>query len=204
MGAIRGALILAAALLIAGCGDDAPNKDFAQQMKDRDAANAGDRYASLESSMPTQQRYGYQKEELRQDYADGQSGTFRATYDGLLEKLDSDKDADPQSSLFKSCRATFGEVSAWQKSSGGDAAASAPAREKLLAQLHSCRDQAKKGGEKAAALARFASTGIVMIGAKVVGQGDRDAGLKIWREGEDFARQDKPGFELGLKSFQGY
>jgi len=200
--AFRGAVILASALLLAGCGDDAPNKDFQQQMKDRDAAKAGDPYASLESSMPTQQRYSYQKEEQRQAYADGQSGTFRSTYDSLLTTLDADKTI-AHDGLFAQCRAAFTAASAWQRA-GDENAAEVSSRDGVLDNLISCRTDAKKAGDKAAVLARFASTAIAMVGAKMVGRGDEGAGLKIWRQGEDFARADKPGFQFGLKSFQGY
>jgi hypothetical protein len=76
--------------------------------------------------------------------------------------------------------------------------------------LEACRDAARSAkaagsaGEAAALLSRFASTGVAMLGAKLVGQGETGAGLKVWGDGETFASQDKPGFKLGLKSLRGY
>lgn len=199
---IRAIFALASVLALAAC-DDKPNKNFEQSVKDSQAANAGDRYASLESSMPRQSNYARQKKEVQRDYAEGQAGTFRATYDSLLSQLKKDKTIDTAGPLFKSCIPAFAAASAYE-SHNGDPGAVASARDRSIAALKACRTAAKAAGDNGALYARFASTGIVMIGAKAVGQGADEPGLKIWREGEELVAKDKPGFQINLKSFRGY
>ena len=200
--------IVPAVLLLSAC-DNTPTTNFEQTLKDRQAANAGDRYASLEGSLPRQSNYIRQKQELQRDYAAGQSGTFRATYDSLISQLEADKKIDRTTALFMECRAAFREASAYQSDSSSDVVATAPTRMRVLAELKVCRSdaqEAKKGGgdagDTAILLSRFASTGLVMIGVKVVGQGDAHEGLKIWTEGEKLVAQDKPGFKITLQTFQ--
>tara|TARA_R110000787_G_scaffold60304_4_gene136856 strand:- start:97 stop:711 length:615 start_codon:yes stop_codon:yes gene_type:complete len=195
--------ILAGLLALTGCGENTVNKDFEQQMKEREAANSGDPYATLETSMPKQLLLTYRSLDQQQDYAVGQSGTFRSTYDTLLVRLDGDKNVDLEGEPGKSCRIAFASASAYQKDSGNNAAAAADLRDEVLGALRACRAAAKEAGDKGQTLARFASTGIAMTGAKVVGQGDRELGLKVWGEGEKLAGKDKPGFELNAKSLGG-
>ena len=202
-GTIRGALILVSVFLIAGC-DTKANKTFEQSVKDRQAASAGDPYATLESSLPKQLSLTYRQPDQYQDYAAGQSGTFRSTYDSLLTTLDADKEVDLKGEPGRSCRAAYAAASRYQKDGGSNAAVAAAARDGALDALRECRAAAKKIGDKGKTLARFASTGIAMIGTKVVGQGDQKLGLEIWAEGEKAAGEDKPGFELGVKALRGY
>jgi hypothetical protein len=196
--------MIIAAVALSAC-DNQVNQNFEQSVNDRKAENAGDPYASLESLMPRLRRYVQTETIQQREFASGQSGQFRATYDNLLSKLDADKEVDRSKALFSSCRAAFSEASRFQSASGNDAsAAAAAASDKALAGLRVCRAGAKAAREGGALLARFASTGIVMIGAKVAGQGDADRGVEIWREGEKLVSEDKPDFELSVKSLRGY
>ena len=195
--------MIVAALALSAC-DNKVNQDFEQSVKDRKAADAGDPYVSLEQSVPSLRRYVQTEKIQQRDFAEGQSGQFRATYDDLLSKLDEDKEVDRSSTLFKACRPAFASASRFQSGGGNDESAAADAGDKALAGLRACRSAAKAAGERGALFARFASTGIVMIGAKVAGQGDAARGGAIWREGDQFVSEDKPGFELSVKSLRGY
>ena len=84
--------MIVAALALSAC-DNKVNQDFEQSVKDRKAADAGDPYVSLEQSVPSLRRYVQTEKIQQRDFAEGQSGQFRATYDDLLSKLDEDKEA---------------------------------------------------------------------------------------------------------------
>ena len=198
----RGVAFVIACAVLTAC-NNAPNQNFEQSMKDRDAKYGGDAYSSLERSMPRLQHFIRTQRDQQQEFANGQSGEFRATYDGLLSTLDADKKVDRSSALFTSCRSAFTEASRYQSDSGSDAAVAAPLREKAVAALKTCRNAAKSAGKDGALLARFASTGLTMIGAKTVGQGDAVRGTAIWTEGDKLVSQDKPGFELSWKTLNG-
>ncbi len=197
----RNTVLLTALLALAAC-DNTPNKDFEKQMNDRAVARAGDRYATLEGTMPKQLSLTYRQPEYYRDYAQGVSNSYRSTYDLLLQTLDADQEMNHADGLFKSCRAAFSGASAYQKNGSTDTAAVAAARDKVLAALKACRASAKQKDDLAL-LARFASTGIVLVGLKAVAQGDQERGLAIWREGEKLVAEDKPGFQLGVKTLGG-
>ena len=202
--------LIATTFTLAAC-DNTPNADFEQSMKDRDAARAGDPYAALENSVPQTGWLSYTPKEQQKDWAEGRSGTFRASYDGLLSVLDTDKDVDRSLPVFKQCRAAYQRASDFQKMGEGDDAAAAKARDLALHDLKACRSEAQKlrkndgkPGVTGAQLARFASAGVVIVGLKTVGQGAKDAGMKIWSEGQSYSSEDRPDFEFGIKSFRGY
>ncbi|MEP9404088.1 hypothetical protein [Sphingomonas sp. VNH70] len=211
--ATRAVFILAATLSLAAC-DNRPNPGFEQSVKDREAAGAGDAYAALDSNymIPRQFMYVRQKEEQRQDYAAGQAGTYRASYDTLLKRLDADRNVDRKSTLFARCRPAFSAASAYQRGAAKvTAAASAPARDAALAGLKRCRAAAqaaiKAGGDAgkpAALITRFASAGMLLVGVTVVGQGDTDNGLRLWRHGHELVSADRPGFQLNARALRGY
>ena len=118
--------MIVAALALSAC-DNKVNQDFEQSVKDRKAADAGDPYVSLEQSVPSLRRYVQTEKIQQRDFAEGQSGQFRATYDDLLSKLDEDKEVDRSSTLFKACRPAFASASRFQSGGGNDESAAADA-----------------------------------------------------------------------------
>jgi len=189
-------------LALAAC-DNTPNAGFQQAIKKRQEATTGDKYASLENTMPRVSNYSNRKPQQRRDYAVSQAGNFRATYDSLLTQLDADKAVDHTAMPFKRCRPAFVLASRARSGKGS--------MEDGVAALRDCRSAAqsaqKEGGaagEAAGLLSRFASAGIALIGVELVGEGKAGPGLKIWGDGEALAQQDKPGFKLSVESFRGY
>lgn len=201
--------MIATAGTLAGC-DNTPDANFEQSMKDRDAARAGDPYAGLESGVPQTGWLSYIPKEQQRDWVQGRSGTFRASYDGMLGALDADKEVDHELPAYKQCRAAYQLASEYQQKSGDDAASAAEARSTALRELKVCREAAQKlkkmdgkPGVMGAQLARFASAGVVIVGLKAFGQNAKD-GIKIWGEGQTYSSEDRPDFEFGIKSFRGY
>ncbi|SFF82653.1 hypothetical protein SAMN05518801_10230 [Novosphingobium sp. CF614] len=210
MNGLRGAVLGVLSLCLGAC-DSTPSADFEQQVKDREAAKAGDPYATLESGLPSQSFYVRRDKDVRRDWAAGQSGTYRATYDGLRKKLDGDKAvaamAGDAAALRDRCRTAFAAASDFQARPAGSNAAAAG---DVASALTACRDAMQrriaegKDKEAAATLSRFASAGVVLVGMAVVGRGEEAAGLSVWRQGNELVAKDQPGFQLNAKAFYGY
>ena len=202
MSLLRGGVLLLGALWLSAC-DNHANPAFEQELKDRQEAAAGDPYAALEANAPQQYTLNRFAADQQQYYADIMANQFRGIYMSLLPKLEHDKAVDTSGQTYKSCRAAFEGAAAYAQAGGGGAgsAGEVPPRRKTIDALRDCRSSAKDaGGDAGRLLARFASAGVTMVGVKDVGLGQSVEGMKIWSQGYAWSREDKPGFELSLKS----
>lgn len=214
MNGLRGAALCALSLCLVAC-DNTPSADFEQQVKAREAANAGDPYARLETALPNQSFYVRRDKDVRGDWALGQSTIYRGTYDGLRRKLVADKAvmalAGDGAALRERCRAAFAAASAFQAHPHGPdtvgrsvTAALIACRDALQQRLAQGNDAQGNDKQAAATLSRFASAGVVLVGMSAVGRGEEVAGLSVWRQGSELVAKDQPGFQINAKSFYGY
>lgn len=195
-------LVAASVLALAGC-DNKPNAGFEQSVRDRSMSDNGDLYAALDNGlMPEPARYVRRPQSERRDYAAGQARSYRASYDNLLKRLDTDEKIDRQGKLFAACRPAFAQASAYQMAAAKAALPGDAERGRIVDALLACREAAHSdSGDTAELLSRFASTGVVLVGITLTGQGDEAAGVDLWRRGSELAAKDKPGFQLDAKAF---
>ena len=114
MAAMRVFICAVSMLAVASC-DSKPNAGFEQTARDRMTADEDDPYSMLDSQgMPQPARYAQRPPEQRLAYVSGLAGSYRATYDNLLRRLDRDEAVSRDGALFARCRPAFAQASAYQ------------------------------------------------------------------------------------------
>lgn len=197
-----GVLVLSASLCLLGGCDTAPNPNFEQELRKQQGANTGDTYAALNNRWRSQ-GYLHTGESYRAKTATEQMLEYGATYESMLEVLDTDKQITRTDELFAMCRETFAATVAFWKDSRMEAASVEASATEVFGRLVACRDRAVAAGKSASnsALRRFASSGMGLIGLTVVTRGEEAAGLRMWQRADVFALNDKPDFKLTPKIF---
>lgn len=200
-----------ASLLLASC-DDKPNPQFEQAMRDQQAAQAGDPYAGL-SNVPRNSRLQRTPADQRRGYASQSASALREAYEPLLAQLDAEAKTPALAPLRAECRKSFDDALAFQAAESMAREAVAGTASALNARLTKCRDgvtaaietgDGAGGAEaqaEAAILKRFASVGMVLVGASAIAHGDEAAGTELWVRGEALAAEDKPGFKVTPRMF---
>lgn len=203
-----GLLFLSLAVCLAQGCDDKINQNFEQQMKDRDAARAGDPYAELDQRRWTLSNYTRTEPVKQPAFIAGEAGNVRASYQSMLAKLDKDKDVAHSSATFITCRPVFDQVIEIGKNASLKGPDAVSAAEIVAQKLRQCRDQAlaASGDAKAKATAtllrRFASVGVQLAGLQVMAAGEVGPGTRLVEEGDKLTNQDRPGFHLTAANFQ--
>lgn len=191
-------------VLLAGCNNE-PDPEFGQKREQQMAARAGDPYATLGDTVRPY-RYLQVDKDQRQARAVGYAQSLRSSYTMLLRKLDEEAVPADLKRVAAACKAAYAKASMQPPTApSGLDEDHTPA---TLAALIQCRMQvqAVSGNEHgqvyAGLLKRFASTGVVLVGMTTVVAGDAQVGLDIWRKGDAWVQEDKPGFELSLDAFR--
>jgi hypothetical protein len=198
--------------LLSAC-DNTPNPKFQQELQARESGAEGDSYALL-GKAPRIRDMTWWKPEDHQARANVAAQEFARTYESMLEQLDAEKVADSAQALFAPCRTAFAQTLEYQKQATVEASAGNPTLDPAMvfSDLHRCRENALQAGKTAdkqveflsTVLRRFSSTGMVLIGVSMMGKGEEQAGLKLWKGGDGLLDKDAAGFKLSLKAFRGY
>lgn len=197
-----------ASLWLASC-DDKPNPEFEQAMRDQQAAQAGDPYAPLSNVPRNSSLQRRTSPDQRRGYASQSASALRDSYEPLLEKLDAEAKAAALAPLRAECRKSFDDALAFQAAESMPRATVASTATALATRLTKCRDGAiavpmendPDAGAEAAVLKRFASVGMVLVGASAIAHGEEAAGTDLWVRGEALAAEDKPAFKVTPRMF---
>jgi len=197
-------------MLFSGC-DNTPNPNFEREIQDKLSASDNDAYAAL-GNAPRLQIYAWWKADQRQAMANLEAENFAKIYETALAKLNTEVVGKDMQELFASCRNAFAKAVAFQKlKSSPDSENATNDGRTVFNELDQCRSRAIKVGEtddkqtglQAAALRRFASTGMALVGVSAIAKGKEDAGAAMWRQGDELFDEDKSGFKLTLNAFRG-
>lgn len=192
-----------ACAVMSGC-DSTPNPEFEKELNEKMAAVVGDPYGMLDRA-PTPARYEHSKAEERAGVARRDALSYAAAYETMLASLDTEPAVLQLQELSTGCRGLYKEVLVFHATPPQDLAASSRA---LLDRLNECRDRAIEAADRsdeavarqAQLLRRFASSGMVLLGAATVAHGAEAEGLRLWNPAVELSVEDRPGFKLNARS----
>ncbi|WP_296615409.1 hypothetical protein [Sphingomonas sp.] len=194
--------------LMSGC-DNSPNPNFQNALDAQAAAKAGDPYADLDNDDRRWglRNYSSQEPAKQLGYAQKTAVGIQGSYSGLLSKLADDKKILGAKALYAFCRPKFDAANTLANADSITAAARSAQAQQLFAGLGQCRDKAidaEEHGDSDAGpvIKRFASVGMVLVGASTVAKGDRAAGEQLWKRASKLADDDTPGFQIKLDNFR--
>lgn len=198
--------------LLSAC-DNSPNPNFQQELQAGESGSQDDRYTPLQSA-PRIREMARWKLEDRQARANLAAQSFGRTYESMLAQLDLEKVESNVEALFASCRTAFAQTLSYQQQVAAKAGSDKPLPDPaaVFSDLHQCREKALRAGKNddkqvellTTILRRFSSAGMVLIGVSMMGHADEQAGLKLWKAGDEVLDEDMAGFKLSLKAFRGY
>jgi hypothetical protein len=201
-------LPLAVSLTWLSACDNTPRADFAQQYEAAQSANADDPYMRLDE-VPRVESYRWWSEKQRVSQAAIEAGKLHERYASMLALFDKEPMQPALGELASQCRKAFGQASDFAANLR-DASQDPQA---ITETLRDCRSQAMaladKNDDKAvraqvALIRRFASSGMTLVSLGVMGSGQVDTGLALWRQADALFDEDKAGFQMSLKAFRGW